>query len=159
MRTLYITIAFIIIMLCAIPFHSSMAVSPSSSVASHFVYMFGHAGFIHWAVNSWCLLMVHHLFKAYRLILAWIAAVLLSFVYYPSLPVLGLSVIISFFMGLSANWLYHRQRLAFWQMMFLLVAGCFLPQIAGLYHVILFCIGFLCSKVERLIHHARQINA
>jgi hypothetical protein len=72
---------------------------------------------------------------------SWLASVGLSFLYYPSLPVLGASVIISFFMGFTAPWLYRRKRLAFWQMLILLVIGCLLPHIAGIYHLILFALA------------------
>lgn len=107
MRTLYITLIILILMVFAIPFHSLLAVSPTSPLYSHFVYMFGHANLMHWAINSWCLLMVHRLFRLHRLLASWLGSVALSFLYYPSLPVLGVSVIISFFMGFSSPWLYR----------------------------------------------------
>lgn len=158
MRTLYITIFFIVMMAFIIPLHAFLAVSPSASIYSHFVYMFGHANFIHWAVNAWCILMIHRQFRLHRVLASWFSSVGLSFIYYPSLPVLGASVIISFFMGLTAPWLYSRRRLAFWQMLILLVIGCLLPHIAGIYHLILFALGFLYAKVERLLHQANSLN-
>ena len=47
MRTLYITLLIILLMAFIIPLHANMAVSPSTPIYSHFVYMFGHANFIH----------------------------------------------------------------------------------------------------------------
>ena len=151
MRTLYLTIIFVALMALAIPLHHSLAVSASSPLYTHFVYMFGHAGFIHWAVNSWCLVMLHHHFRAIRIVLAWLASVILSFIYYPSLPVLGASVLISFFMGITAPWLYTYKRLAFLQMLFILAIGCFIPHIAGVYHLVLFTLGILYAKIEGII--------
>ena len=158
MRTLYITLIASALMLIIIPQHALLAVSPSSPLYTHFVYMFGHANFIHWAVNAWCLLMVHHQFRIHRLVASWIASVALSFLYYPSLPVLGASFIISFFMGFTAPILYRVNRFAFWQMVILLFAGCLIQHIAGLYHIILFAFGFIYYKVESLIMQARKLN-
>lgn len=158
MRTLYITLLIILLMAFIIPLHANMAVSPSTPIYSHFVYMFGHANFIHWAVNAWCLLMVHRQFSFHRLVAAWLCSVLLSFIYYPALPVLGASVLISFFMGFTAPWLYRRKRLAFCQMLLLLVIGCLLPHIAGIYHLILFALGFIYAKAESFIHRANTLK-
>lgn len=158
MRTLYITLVIILAMAFIVPLHTLLAVSPSSSLNSHFVYMFGHANYLHWAVNSWCLLMVHRQFRIHRLLASWIGSVGLSFIYYPSLPVLGASVIISFFMGFTAPWLYRCKRLAFYQMMILMLIGCIMPQIAGFYHLVLFILGLVYAKVESFIHHANSLN-
>lgn len=158
MRTLYITLLIILLMAFIIPLHANLAVSPSTPIYSHFVYMFGHANFIHWAVNAWCLLMVHRQFSFHRLLASWLASVALSFLYYPSLPVLGASVIISFFMGFTAPWLYRRKRLAFCQMFLLLFIGCLLPHIAGIYHLILFALGFIYAKAESFVHRANTLK-
>lgn len=152
MRTLYITLVSVALMALIIPLHRFLAVSSSSPSYTHFVYMFGHASLIHWAVNSWCIIMLHHHFRVIRMTIAWGMSVILSFVYYPSLPVLGASVIISFFMGLTAPWLYAYKRLAFWQMLLLMTIGCFLPHIAGVYHVVLFVLGFIYAKVESVVN-------
>lgn len=158
MRTLYITLLIILLMAFIIPLHANMAVSPSTPIYSHFVYMFGHANFIHWAVNAWCLLMVHRQFSFHRLLASWLASVALSFLYYPSLPVLGASVIISFFMGFTAPLLYRRKRIAFCQMLLLLLIGCLLPHIAGIYHLILFALGFIYAKAESFVHRANTLK-
>lgn len=158
MRTLYITLLIILLMAFIIPLHANMAVSPSTPIYSHFVYMFGHANFIHWAVNAWCLLMVHRQFSFHRLLASWLCSVLLSFIYYPALPVLGASVLISFFMGFTAPWLYRRKRLAFCQMLLLLLIGCLLPHIAGIYHLILFALGFIYAKAESFVHRANTLK-
>ena len=158
MRTLYITLIILCLMAFIIPFHTILAVSPASPLYTHFVYMFGHANFIHWAVNAWCLLMLHRQFRPHRLLASWLASAALSFIYYPSLPVLGISVIISFFMGSTAPWLYRFKRLAFWQMIILLFLGCLLPHIAGVYHLILFVLGFIYAKVERFLHNASKLH-
>lgn len=158
MRTLYITLLIILLMAFIIPLHANMAVSPSSPLYTHFVYMFGHANFIHFGINGWCILMVHHQFRFHRLLAAWLCSVLLSFIYYPELPVLGASVLISFFMGFTAPWLYRRKRLVFCQMLLLLLIGCLLPHIAGIYHLILFALGFIYAKAESFIHRANTLK-
>lgn len=158
MRTLYITLIILILMVFAIPFHSLLAVSPTSPLYSHFVYMFGHANLMHWAINAWCLLMVHRLFRLHRLLASWLGSVALSFIYYPSLPVLGVSVIISFFIGFSSPWLYRFKRLEFWQMIILLCIGCLMPHIAGIYHLILFLLGFIYAKAESFLQQAKNLH-
>lgn len=158
MRTFYLTIFFVTLMALAIPLHSKLAVSPTSPAYTHFIYMFGHASFLHWLVNSWCIVMVHRQMKPHRLLSAWMASVLLSFAYYPTLPVLGSSVIISFFMGVQAPWLYKCKRLAFWQMLTLLAIGFMLPNIAGLYHAILFAFGYIYAKAESLVNKANKLK-
>lgn len=158
MRTLYVTLVAVLLMALLIPLHASLAVSPSTPPYTHFVYMFGHANVVHWAVNAWCLLMVHRLFRIHRLLASWAFSVALSFLYHPALPVLGASVVISFFMGFTSSWLYRRKRLAFWQMLALLCMGCLLPHIAGLYHLVLFVLGYLYAKAERLVRQAQSLN-
>lgn len=158
MRTLYITLTLVFLMAFIIPLHNMLAVSPTSPLYTHFCYMFGHASFIHWAVNGWCILLLHHHYRLHRLLAAWFGSVALSFLYYPSLPVLGASVIISFFMGFTAPWLFHHKRLAFYQMVIILIVGCLLPHIAGFYHLILFILGFLYAKAENMVHQYRSLN-
>lgn len=158
MRTLYITLICIFLMAIIVPLHASLAVSPSSPLYTHFAYMFGHANFIHWGINGWCILMVHHQFRFHRLLAAWLCSVLLSFIYYPALPVLGASVLISFFMGFSAHWYYRYHRIYFWQMVLGMAIGFLLPYIAGIFHVVLFCLGFIYAKAERFIRHANTLN-
>ena len=159
MRTLYITLFIIALMALIIPLHGKLAVSPTTPIYTHFTYMLGHANLLHWAVNSWCILMLHHLYKPHRVIAAWLGSVLLSFFYYPALPVLGSSVVISFFMGFNSPFLFKHNRIAFWQMAVLLAVGCLLPYIAGLYHIILFALGFIYAKGESFIHHANNLKA
>ena len=61
-------------------------------------------------------------------------------------------------MGSTAPWLYRFKRLAFWQMIILLFLGCLLPHIAGVYHLILFVLGFIYAKVERFLHNASKLH-
>ena len=158
MRTLYITISLIVLMALTIPLCSQFAVSRTSPIYTHFTYMFGHANILHWGVNSWCLLMMHHHFNIKRVVFAWVSSIVLSFLYYPTLPTLGASVIISFFLGLTAPLLYLQNKFAFWQTLTLLALGCLLPQIAGLYHIIMFAIGFAYGRAESFFKSANGLN-
>jgi uncharacterized membrane protein YfcA len=102
--------------------------------------------------------MFHHQFRFHRLLAAWLCSVVISFVYYPALPVLGASVLISFFMGFSAQWYYRYHRIYFWQMVLGMAIGFLLPYIAGIFHIVLFCLGFIYAKAERFIRHANTLN-
>lgn len=127
-----------------------MSVSQTSPLYTHFVYMFAHANWMHWLINSWGLLMLHNLYNLQRLAVAYVVAVALSFVYYPALPVLGASVFISFFTGFMFFWLYKKRRHVFWQVLALLIFGCFIPHIAAAYHIIMFVAGLIYNRIEWL---------
>jgi len=151
MKQLYYTLLPLVLMLPIIPLHSLMAVSPDSPGYTHFVYMFGHASLLHWLVNAWALFVLHNLYTVSRWIVAYLCAVVLSFVYYPSLPVLGASVFVSFFSGFMIFWLWHKHRLVFWQLLLLIAIGFLIPHIAAMYHLVMLVAGMAYNRIEWLI--------
>jgi membrane associated rhomboid family serine protease len=80
MGKFYITLIICLMMIPLIPFSSHFAVGASSPFYTHFIYMFGHASFIHWLCNAWSLLVLHNVINYHRVIAAWIFSVLASFV-------------------------------------------------------------------------------
>ncbi len=151
MTKIYCILALIAVMAPIIQVAPFFAVSPDSPVYTHFTYMFAHANWIHLFVNAWGLLFLHNLYTWVRVIVAYASAVVLSFFYYPELPVLGASVFITFFTGFMIFWLYKRHRLGFWQVIALLIIGCFVPHIASVYHIIMFLAGIIYNRLEWLI--------
>ncbi len=145
----YIMLA-VVIMAAILSLAPYMAVSPSSPLYTHFIYMFAHANWMHWLINAWGLIVLHNLYTIQRLVVAYMAAVMLSFIYYPELPVIGASVFISFFTGFMIFWLYKKKRLVFWQVLALLVFGCFIPHISAAYHIIMFLAGLIYNRIEWL---------
>ena len=170
MTKLYLTIAAIIVMAALIPLAPLMALPPveEASLIRHFIYMFGHATILHWAVNAWALLVLHNLFRLSRLIAAYLLAVLISFLPHSSFlishfsfsvsevearPIIGASVITCFFFGMLASHLWRRgERLSPYMMAALIIIAFFIPGIAAMPHLLMFLAGIMSYHFERLLH-------
>lgn len=151
MKSLYITFSFCILILPLILLQKSLACLPGFPLYRHLLYLFSHASFFHWLCNSWSLLVFHNIFRPSRLIVAYVLSVLVSFLPLSNMPVLGMSVVVCFFIGFAARYLYRKNRLGFSLTLAILIGSCFLPGFAGLYHIIMFAFGFLYYTVERLL--------
>ncbi len=160
MKSLYITFAFTLLILPLILLRENFASLPDSPLCRHLVYMFSHASFFHWLCNSWSLLVFHNIFRPSRLIVAYVLSVLVSFLPLSNLPVLGMSVVVCFFIGFAARYLYRKNRLGLSLTLAILVGSCFLPGFAGLYHIIMFICGFLYYPIEglfkRISHYVNE---
>lgn len=159
MTKLYLTVAAIIVMAALIPLAPLMALPPveEDSLIRHFIYMFGHASLLHWAVNAWALLVLHNLFRPSRLIAAYLLAVLISFLPHFSFsearPIIGASVITCFFFGMLASHLWRRrERLSPYMMAALIIIAFFIPGIAAMPHLLMFLAGIMSYHFERLLH-------
>lgn len=138
-----------------LPFSSQLAVSHDTPLYTHFVYVFGHDGWLHYTINAWSLLAIHNLFRWYRVVAAYLFAVLLTFVVLPDQPMIGASTVTCFFFGFTAPWLWRKERLALFLMVALLLLTCILPGFAGIPHVLAFTFGTvfsLCEGYIRRIH-------
>lgn len=143
------TLVAVMAMLLLLPFKDRMAVTEDSAWWTHLTYMFAHGNIIHLAVNAWALLMMHRVLKAYRVIVAWLAAVGVSYVYHPELPVLGASTIIMFFTGYCLPWIRHARG---WGGVAFIAAcmavGFLVPQLAGMYHLLCTLAGLVFFFVD-----------
>lgn len=139
-----------------VPLTDSLAVSRTSPVYTHFLYIFGHDGYLHYIINAWSLLVMHNLFRWYRVVSAYLFAVLLSFVALPAQPMVGASVFTCFFFGFTAPWLWRKERLLLILTVGLLLLTCILPGFAGIPHVAAFSFGLIFSIVEFYIHRLRH---
>lgn len=156
MNKFRITLIACIFMAALIPNTDELAVSDNSPLYTHFVYILGHDGFLHYAINAWSLLVMHNLFRWYRVLTAYLFAVLVSFVALPAQPMVGASVFTCFFFGFTAPWLWHKERLLLCMTVGLLLLTCILPGFAGIPHVAAFAFGVVFSYLEsfiRNIHH------
>lgn len=149
-RRLKCTICAIFVMLLLMPYNEQMAVTEGSAWWTHFTYMFAHGNFIHIGVNAWALLMMHRILMAYRVAVAWAASVVISYVYYPELPVVGASTVIMFMTGYSMLWIKKRGG---WSGIFFIMAcisvGFIVPQLAGMYHLLCTVAGFAFFYIDR----------
>lgn len=146
-----ITIIVCLVMALAVPLTNRLAVSENSPAYTHFIYMTGHDGWIHYAINAWSLLVMHNLFRWYRVLSAYALAVLISFVALPEQPMVGASVFTCFFFGFAAPWLWRRERLAVLMTIGLLVLTCILPGFAGMAHAVAFVGGVVFSIGEGIV--------
>ena len=97
MNKLRLTMLMCLVMAAFVPFSHMFAVSQETPTYTHFVYMTGHAGWLHYIVNAWSLLLLHNLFRWYRVTVAYGCAVILSYIPLTDKPMLGASVIVCFF--------------------------------------------------------------
>lgn len=151
MNRMRMTIVMCLLMAAFVPYHHMFAVSQDTPTYTHFVYMLGHAGWLHWLVNGWSLMVLHNLFRWYRVLASYGCAVGLSYLPLTSLPMLGASVIVCFFIGLIIVYLWRKQRLSAVLTMALLALTCFLPGFAGLVHILAFIVGAAFFQCERFV--------
>ena len=150
MHKLWITFFVCILMGAAVPYTDYLAVSATSPTYTHFVYMMGHAGWLHFAINAWTLLVFHNLFSWYRVFAAYLIAVAISFYSYllPSQPMVGASVFTCFFIGFYAIYMWHKDKTATIMTILLLALTVVLPGFAGIPHVVAYIYGLIFSLLE-----------
>ncbi|MBR5689820.1 MAG: hypothetical protein IKX17_05190 [Prevotella sp.] len=160
-----ITAAFL--MLALIPFADYCAVSSTSPIYTHFIYMFAHANVFHWLLNAAALVILHKILSLPRVATAYITAVAISFLncqlsiinYQLSIrpqAVLGFSVILYFLVGTIIRNAWKHDKTIFWQTILFLTIGFFLPNIAATYHLLPFLAGFIYHPIEQNIRSFLQ---
>lgn len=159
MNKFHVTIFVCLLMALTVPFTEQLAVTKDSPLSTHFLYIVGHDGYLHYTINAWSLLVMHNLFRWYRVLAAYLCAVMLSFIALPTQPMVGASVFTCFFFGFTAPWLWHKDRLVLLMTVALLLLTCILPGFAGVPHVAAFAFGIAFSFVEsyvRRLHNYLQ---
>ena len=141
-----------LIMALLVPLTDVLAVSPTTPLYTHLLYLVGHDGYLHYVINAWSLLVMHNLFRWYRVLSAYAFAVLISYVAAPPQPMVGASVFTCFFFGFTAPWLWRKDRLLLILTVSLLLLTCILPVFACIPHVAAFSFGLVFSIVEFHIH-------
>lgn len=150
------TIVTCLLMLAGIPLAEKLAVTNTSAWYTHYLYIIGHGGFIHWIVNAWTLLVLHNLFRWYRVIAAYAICVLEGYYLLPELPMVGASVFTCFFIGFATPYLWRKSRLTVGMTLALLTLTCILPGFAGVQHIASYSAGVVFSMAEG---HIRKIKA
>lgn len=144
------TIIAVTVMLLLLPCREGMAVSRDSAWWTHLVYMFAHGNIIHLAVNAWALLLMHRILMTYRGMAAWAASVIVSFIYYPALPVLGASTVIMFLIGyMLPDIKAARGWSAIAYIGLCTSVGFLIPQLAGMYHLLCMTAGIIFFFMDR----------
>ena len=148
MRRFHATIIVCLMMALLVPLADRLAVSHDTPTYTHYLYMTGHANWLHWTVNAWTLLVLHNLFRWYRVIAAYAFAVLMSYIMLPPMPMVGASVFTCFFIGFAMPHLWTKSRLTVGMTAALLMLTCILPGFAGIQHVTASAFGLAFSYGE-----------
>ncbi|MDB1067937.1 hypothetical protein [Phocaeicola vulgatus] len=121
-----------------LPYHEFLS-------GSHWLYMFGHAGWLHYLLNGMAWAFLWKVITPARTLVAWMFAVGISFFIPSGSPVIGWSVIIYYYMGLCLSSMDGGRR----NRLFAITAlGFFLPHIAGGYHAAMLAAGWILRKLE-----------
>lgn len=144
MRLRYFFILYLS-MLFLLPFRDDMAAGGSYSHWHNWIYMFGHAGGLHYTLNGIGWLMMWKIATVKRTMAAWLLSVIAMYAVSPSQPVLGWSTIIYYYLGLCMN---HAPRSRQVSLILLTLTGLLLPNIAAWLHLIMLAAGWIARKVE-----------
>lgn len=156
MRKFKLTIAVCVLMAFVVPYPELLAVDDTSPTYTHYLYMAGHAGWLHYIVNAWTLLVLHNLYRWHRMVTSYLLAVLISYVMLPSGPMIGASVITCFFIGFATPHLFSKSKLTVFMTVALLMMTCILPGFAGWQHVVVFLAGLAYSFIEGYTRSFKQ---
>ncbi|MCM1077766.1 MAG: rhomboid family intramembrane serine protease [Bacteroides sp.] len=148
--TALMTAAVILVMsFIFVPDWSAVGVARCCPLAARFVYPFFHASPIHAAINAWCLLSIVFLYDVslWRLLTAYIAAVVVPVSLLSDVPTVGLSCVDYFLLG---SLIFQvRRRLWFLSCMALYIAVGFLfPSVNALIHVYGYLAGLLVGLLN-----------
>lgn len=111
----------------------------------NWVYMFGHAGILHYMLNGIGWLMMWKIATWTRTITAWLIAALVMYVIPTTQPVLGWSAVIYFYLGMCMNHSTASRRI---NMILLTLTGFLLPNIAASLHISMLAAGWITRKIE-----------
>lgn len=160
MSKFYASIALCLLMGLAAPYTDLLAVSETSPWYTHYLYIIGHNGFLHFLINAWTLLVLHNLLRWYRVVAAYLWAVFISYILLPDIPMVGLSVFNCFFIGFATPWMWRRDRLTVFLTLGLLLLTCVVSGFAGLQHVTSYSFGFLFClsewKIREILEYLKE---
>lgn len=132
------------ILLCPLVYAGSiLAVSDTSPWWTHFTYMLGHASFVHYLLNGIGWTLMRPILTPARTLTAFLIA---SAIPAGSVPVLGWSVILYYYMGLCLSSMPRGARI---RLLLLVSVGFFVPWIASWHHATMLAAGWLIRKVEK----------
>lgn len=142
-------VVILLMSLTCVPDWSMVGVARCSPLAARFVYPFFHAGLLHAAVNAWCFLSIVFLYdvSAWRLLTAYIVAVVVPGFLLSEVPTVGLSCICFFLLG---SLIFEvRRKLYFMSCMALYIAVGFLfPSVNALIHLYGYLAGLLVGLLN-----------
>lgn len=131
------------------PDYYSVGLHTLSPWQTRFVYQFIHASFIHALLNSWCLAALVFILPVslWKMILAYIIAVLAPSYVISSTPTVGLSVILFALFGLLTPVIPSWKRWLMWCVANIAV-GFVIPCVNGAIHAYAFIIGLIIGSLN-----------
>lgn len=139
---------FLYYLLAPLIFVSDRLALPPCHASSwqHFTFPFVHANLLHWFLNGVAILSLSTILRWQRTAWAYVFSVMVGFLHEPmarmglspSLPLLGFSVIVYFYMGMLYVHLPSWRR---WRIVIVAAAGLFVPGIAALVHIMMLVTG------------------
>ncbi len=156
MTKFHVTIVMCLLMALLVPFTDILAVSEDTPLYTHFLYVAGHDGYVHFAINAWSALVMHNLFRWYRVLAAYTFAVGVSFLGLTAQPMVGASVFTCFFFGFTAPYLWKTECTLVILTVALMLLTCILPGFAGIPHISAYLFGVLFSFLESYIRRIRH---
>lgn len=133
-------------MLAALPYPEQLAAGKNYPAWHCLIYMFGHAGILHYLLNGIGWLMMWKIATWPRTIIAWLVAALSVYILMPDKAVLGWSSVIYFYLGMT---LAHAGRQRKISLILLTLTGMFIPGIAAALHLSTLAAGWIYRKIER----------
>ena len=132
-----------------VPDWTMVGVAKGSPLAARFVYSFFHASFLHALINAWCLLSIVFLYEVsiWRLLTAYIIAILVPDVILSDIPTVGLSCICYFLLG-SLIFAVKRKLYFITCMATYIAIGFLFPSVNALIHVYGFIAGFIVGLLN-----------
>lgn len=132
-----------------VPDWSVVGVAEGAPLAARFVYSFFHASTFHALVNVWCLLSIVFLYDVsiWRLLTAYIVAVIVPGFLLSEVPTVGLSCVCYFLLG---SLIFEvKRKLYFISSMALYIAVGFLfPSVNAVIHVYGYLAGLLVGLLN-----------
>ena len=113
------------------------------------MYPFFHASFLHAAVNVWCLLSIVfiHDVSLWRLLAAYVAAVLVPGFLLSDVPTVGLSCVCYFLLG-SLLFEVERKMWFLFCMAIYIAVGFLLPSVNALVHLYGYLAGLMVGMLN-----------
>lgn len=132
-------------MLPLLPISNTLAAGAGREEWHNWVYMFGHAGPLHYALNGIGWLMMWKIATPGRTTAAWIMSALAMYVIPAEQPVLGWSAVIYWYLGMC---MVHKDKTRRIKLILFTLTGFLLPNIAAWLHLTMLAAGWLSRKTE-----------
>lgn len=132
------------LMALLIPYHEKMAANGMEEYRN-WIYMFAHAGWLHYTLNGIGWLMMWKIATPARTVTAYVFAVMAAYIISCKEPVLGWSTVIFFYTGMC---IAHMPKKRIAKIILVTAISFFIPHIAALMHLYMLVAGWMIRRLE-----------